>query len=41
MLDEVVAGAGGLATNADSMLALMKHYIIWAWALRLLAATKR
>jgi CubicO group peptidase (beta-lactamase class C family) len=29
MLDEVVAGAGGLATNADSMLALMKHYIIW------------
>ncbi|MGA9944195.1 MAG: serine hydrolase domain-containing protein [Candidatus Cybelea sp.] len=29
MLDEVVEGAGGLATNADSMLALMKRYIIW------------
>jgi CubicO group peptidase (beta-lactamase class C family) len=29
MLDEVVAGAGGLATNADSMLALMNRYIIW------------
>jgi CubicO group peptidase (beta-lactamase class C family) len=29
MLDEVVAGAGGLATNAESMLLLMDHYIIW------------
>ncbi|MBV9718499.1 MAG: serine hydrolase [Candidatus Eremiobacteraeota bacterium] len=29
MLDEVAQGAGGLETNADSMLVLMKHYIIW------------
>jgi hypothetical protein len=29
MLGEVVEGAGGLATNADSMLLLMDHYVIW------------
>jgi CubicO group peptidase (beta-lactamase class C family) len=29
LLNEVAAGAGGLATSADSMLALMDHYIIW------------
>ncbi len=29
MLNEVAEGAGGLATSADSMLALMDHYIIW------------
>lgn len=28
MLDEVVEGAGGLATNAESMLALMNRYLI-------------
>jgi CubicO group peptidase (beta-lactamase class C family) len=29
LLDEVAEGAGGLATNAESMLVLMNHYIIW------------
>lgn len=29
LLNEVAQGAGGLATNADSMLLLMNHYIIW------------
>jgi CubicO group peptidase (beta-lactamase class C family) len=29
LLNEVAEGAGGLATNAESMLALMNHYIIW------------
>jgi len=29
LLNEIAQGAGGLATNADSMLLLMNHYIIW------------
>jgi hypothetical protein len=29
LIDEVAQGAGGLATSADSMLALMNRYIIW------------
>jgi CubicO group peptidase (beta-lactamase class C family) len=29
LINEVAAGAGGLATSADSMLALMNRYIIW------------
>jgi CubicO group peptidase (beta-lactamase class C family) len=29
LLNEVAQGAGGLATNADSMLSLMSRYIIW------------
>jgi CubicO group peptidase (beta-lactamase class C family) len=29
LINEVAAGAGGLATNADSMLELMSRYIIW------------
>ena len=29
MLNEIAEGAGGLATNAESMLAFMRRYIIW------------